>query len=200
MGAARSIAREGGRFMASRHGQVVAVESGRRILAESAAGIGGQYIFPSARYSLDSRSGAGAPSPCLPSQAAQHRPHLLPGEDHGQPLGPLRPLDVVNPLDRLVEHLVVEEQQRRKGLRLCGGRDPAPDRQVRDECADLLSAQLPRVALAGEQDEPPDPADVRLLGADAVAARARMAPRTRSSSRDTASLSSARGNTNRVGV
>src|SRR5918998_3902972 len=40
IGAARSIAREEGWFTASRHGHVIGMELGRRILAESGAGMG----------------------------------------------------------------------------------------------------------------------------------------------------------------
>jgi type IV secretory pathway TrbL component len=57
IGAARSITREEGRFMASRRGHVVGVGSGRRILVESGAGTGVAIVFPSTELSLDLRRG-----------------------------------------------------------------------------------------------------------------------------------------------
>ena len=55
---------------------------------------------------------------------------------------------------------------------LGGGRDLVLHGQRRQEGRDLSGAHLGGVPLAVEEDEPPDPVDVRLLGPPAVVPRA----------------------------
>src|SRR5690606_25950204 len=62
----------------------------------------------------------------------------------------------------------VQEQQRRQRLVLRPGRHVALGRKQGQERLDLPLPDLPRVALAIDQDETPDPAHVRLLRTQAV--------------------------------
>ncbi len=66
----------------------------------------------------------------------------------------------------------VEEEERREGLVLGGGRDAAVRRERGQERVDLRLAHRVGVALAVEEDEPLHPRDVGLFGAEAVVARA----------------------------
>jgi hypothetical protein len=66
----------------------------------------------------------------------------------------------------------VEEEERREGLVLGGGRDAAVRRERGQEGVDLGFAHFVGMPFAVEDDEPPDPADVRLFGAEAVVAHA----------------------------
>ena len=50
---------------------------------------------------------------------------LLAREYHGKPLGPLCPYQIIHPRQPALEHLAVEEQQRREGLVLRAGADSA---------------------------------------------------------------------------
>jgi hypothetical protein len=78
-------------------------------------------------------------------------------------------VDLVQPWKGLGEDLLVEKEYRGQGLILRGSRDVALAREVVQERGDLRSAEARRMALSGEQDEPPDPLDVSLFGAVAVA-------------------------------
>src|SRR5262249_29709415 len=71
----------------------------------------------------------------------------------------------------LDEDVAIEEEKRGQRLRLGGRADGAVHGEVRDERIDLDGAHFRRVALAVKEDVAADPADVRLLGAQAVVAR-----------------------------
>ena len=97
---------------------------------------------------------------------------LVPRQHDGQMQGPLGADDVVEPRKLDAEHLAVEKEQGAQGLVLGGGRDLVVNGERGQEGGDLGCAHLGRVALAVEEDVPPDPVDVRLLGAAAVVAGA----------------------------
>jgi hypothetical protein len=80
--------------------------------------------------------------------------------------------DVAEGFDGPSEDVAVEEEERAERLRLRGGRDVLPRGEVREEGVDLGLAQLVRGALAVEGGVALHPADVRLLGAQAVMPRA----------------------------
>jgi hypothetical protein len=104
-----------------------------------------------------------------PREPSQDTGDLVASEDDRQPLGPVRP-DDFQLVERPAEHLLVEEQQGAEGLGLGGGGHPAVDRQVGQEGVDLRLGHLPGVADAVEQDEPPGPVVVGVLGSDRVVA------------------------------
>ena len=66
------------------------------------------------------------------------------------------------------EHVAIEEDEATEGLVLGAGADVARAREVREVGRDLGRAERFRVALAVEADVTPDPAEVRLLGPEAV--------------------------------
>jgi hypothetical protein len=101
----------------------------------------------------------------------QDRRHLGRGQDHRQPLPPPRPHGVdAARID--LQDLLIQEQQGVEGLvlRACG--HVPLDRQMAEELLDFGSAHVARVPFAVEEDEPDDPADVALLGAQGVVADA----------------------------
>lgn len=69
----------------------------------------------------------------------------------------------------------MEEQDRAERLVLGGGSDVPFDGQGAEEASDLGRPHLRGVALVVEEDVPPDPRDVGVLGASAVVASAKSA-------------------------
>jgi hypothetical protein len=101
----------------------------------------------------------------------QHPADLVARQHHRQPPGPPRPLAQRNLRQRPPKHLLVQEQQRAQRLVLRRGRDVPAIRQMLEKPRHLGLPHLHRVPLPVEQDVPPDPPDIRLLGATAVVAR-----------------------------
>ena len=97
----------------------------------------------------------------------EHPAHLCPREYHGEPHGALRAHDAVQPRQIDLQHLLVEEQEGAQGLVLGRGGDLPIDRERREELRDFRGAHLGGGALVVEDDETPDPGDVRLLSATA---------------------------------
>src|SRR5262245_450948 len=81
---------------------------------------------------------------------------------------PFRPDDVVEPRQLDVENVAVQEEQCAQRLVLGRGRDLAVDGERGQERGYFGRAHLDRVPLAVEEDVPPDPVNVGLLGAAAV--------------------------------
>jgi len=105
-------------------------------------------------------------------ESASSRAHLGAGQHHGQALGELRRRGQVELAEIDREDIAVQEQQRRECLVLRRGAHAALHREVREEGLDLGAAHVGRVALAVEQDEASDPADVGFFGAAAAMERA----------------------------
>jgi hypothetical protein len=105
-------------------------------------------------------------------QAAQHCGYLLAGQHNGQSNGFLCALDAVQPGQLVAEHLLVQKKQRTLCLILRRRRDVVNDGKIGQEKLDLGGAHRRWVSLAVETDEASNPIDVRLLGADAVMAKA----------------------------
>lgn len=93
-------------------------------------------------------------------QRLQHTDNLLTGEDGWETLGLLGAYSVNGAVQRLLQDLGVEEQQRAQGLILGGRGDTLLDREVGQKGFDLGQVQLLGMAFAMEQDEALDPADV----------------------------------------
>ena len=77
-------------------------------------------------------------------------------------------LQLVQPRQGCLQHLAIQEQQRRQRLVLRGGSDIALARDVVEERGHLRRAHLPRVALPEKMYKAPDPMHVALFRAQAV--------------------------------
>lgn len=102
------------------------------------------------------------------AQVAQQPLHFFHGQYHRQALRLLRPHHPINFGQRSSEHHLVEEHDGIERLILRRRRHPTVHRQLGEKRADLCFAHLGRVPLAMEQDEPLDPAQIGILGAEAV--------------------------------
>jgi hypothetical protein len=78
------------------------------------------------------------------------------------------PADLRQPWQLLVDHFLVQEQQRAQGLAVRGGRHLALRGQHGQERLDLRLRHLPRMPHAVKADEMAHPVNVGLLGAQAV--------------------------------
>jgi hypothetical protein len=107
-------------------------------------------------------------------EARQNRPRFSAREDDRQ-LG--RPPDAFHPGDEvelLLQHLLVEEKQRAKGLVLRGSGDALIDGEMTKEGCDLSFAHFGRVAFFVKEDIPADPIQIGPLSSDAVTFHAQM--------------------------
>ena len=74
-------------------------------------------------------------------------------------------------VERLPEEVAVEEEERAEGMILRGRADLPFIRQAGEKPRHLRAARRVRMPLAGEDDEPPDSSQVRLLRAQRVVLR-----------------------------
>jgi hypothetical protein len=79
------------------------------------------------------------------------------------------PIKAADPFQLSVQLAAVEAQQRAQRLVLCRRADMPRDGQVRQEGADLRFPHLQGMPLVVEEDEPPDPAEIRFLCAQTIA-------------------------------
>ena len=106
-------------------------------------------------------------------QSGQHRPRFAMRQHCRQRLRLLRPVNGCTPGQINPEGLAGAEQDGVQHLVLRGGGHVSiHHREMREERVDLGSTHFTRVALAGKQDEPLDPADLRPISPDTVAASA----------------------------
>ena len=94
--------------------------------------------------------------------------HFRSAQHHGQSLWLLSPNHIIKPVKLVIEHLLVEGQDGRKRLVLCGGCHLSCHCKVRQEGRNLLLTHLVRMALVVEQDETADPLYIGLLGSQAL--------------------------------
>jgi hypothetical protein len=104
----------------------------------------------------------------LAFQQRQHAPHLIRKQHHRQTRLALRPADGLHPRQIEPEHLLIEKQQRRQCLPVCGHGHVALVGQPRQEGLDLLAARLAWVAPIMKTDKRANPVEVRFFGAQAV--------------------------------
>ncbi len=104
--------------------------------------------------------------------AAEQALRLLRGEHGGQALGTPGAHDIVHPRQLTPRTSRYRNSDRGEGLILRGGSHPAVVGQRREERRHMRRAQLPRVTLAVEENEAPDPVAVGALRAQAVVAEA----------------------------
>jgi hypothetical protein len=98
------------------------------------------------------------------AELLEERDDLAAAKDRREMLGTVGPLQTVEVRHRDVEDAAVQEDEGTEGLvlRRCGR--ATLHREMIEEKGDLRRPQLPRVAAPVEDDEGPDPAEVRLLG------------------------------------
>jgi len=101
-------------------------------------------------------------------KSIENGPDLVPGQHNREPLRALRPDDVVEPRQILLQHRTIKEQQCAQRLILCRRRHLFLDGQVAQELRDLDRAHLRGMAFAVEEDVAADPGDIGLLGAPTV--------------------------------
>ena len=109
--------------------------------------------------------------------------HLLAREHQREAARELGARRLLQALELPAEDVAVEEHDRGEGLVLGPGADVAGHGEVREEHHDVGGAQLVRVAPAVKQHEAADPAQVGLLGPQAVVAAADRRPHALEKSR-----------------
>ena len=85
-----------------------------------------------------------------------------------QPLWLAGPNDSLDPVQRLLQYVPVEEQQRRERLVLSGRGHVFLDGQMRQKSVDMAFAQFTRMRTGVKQSEAANPVDVGLFSAWAV--------------------------------
>ena len=106
-------------------------------------------------------------------QLGQHRSDLFAGQHHGQYAADLCADSRVEAFELPIEDVTVEKEECTQRLVLGAGTHSPADGEIREEGHDLDGTHLFRVALVVKENETPHPADVGLLGAEAVVAPAR---------------------------
>ena len=99
----------------------------------------------------------------------KERADFLDGENDGKPNAGLRPHDTAEPSHVLRQHFPIQKQQRALRLVLRGRRDLQIDGEGDQEALDGVGAQVGRIPLTVETNEPSHPIDVGLLGSQTVA-------------------------------
>lgn len=111
--------------------------------------------------------------PVVTLELGKHAAHFRPGEDHRDLWRTFRALEI-DEIELVLQHLTVKEQQGAKGLILGRSCHPSIDRKMAEKSGYFFFAHFRGVPFFMKQDEAPDPLDVRLLGADAVALHSQM--------------------------
>jgi hypothetical protein len=81
-------------------------------------------------------------------------------------------LNLIEPLEGLLQYFLVKEQKGCEGLVLGRGGDVPIDREVREEGSNFRFTHLNRMAFVMKEDEPFHPSEVGLFGSDGVMAKA----------------------------
>jgi len=106
--------------------------------------------------------------PRCPMKLVENRVDFLASQNDRQANGLLCSDHARQPFQLPSHDLPVKEEERTEGLVLCGSTHPLSDGKVGEKCGDFVLAHVAWVALAVEDDKPPDPLDVSLLCARAV--------------------------------
>src|SRR2546422_1560863 len=136
---------------------------------------------------LDSQPQAFAKTKAGAVEQTRHQPSVsretreqalrLRGGEHGGNAGRFaHSLQAFEPRKRHGQNLLVEEKERRQGLILRRGGDPAITGQMVEKRRDLGRPQIPGVPLSVEVDEAPDPVKISLLRAQTVVQAANRLP------------------------
>lgn len=127
------------------------------------------------------------------AQPIEHPQDFFAREDHRQALRRPGALDVFEPRQLDVEHLLVEEEQRALRLVLRRSGNVPRDRKMGQERFDFGRTGRRRVALVVEPDEASNPVDVRLLSAEAVVLQPNLVPHAGEQARRVGAVHGARG-------
>lgn len=130
-----------------------------------------QFERARAIHDGDLRDGFGAvwiPEVRWTRHAAQNLPDFSGCHHHRQSRRPRRAHDILQPRQRIIEHMSIEEEQCVERLVLRGSAHVLVRRQPGQEAVDLFSAHRCRMPFVVEEDEALDPLDVRLLRPAAV--------------------------------
>ena len=92
------------------------------------------------------------------------------GQHDGQPLGTTCANDAFNAVERLLQNMLVEKEDRGQSLVLGRRRDVFLDGQMSQETVDIAFRQLPGMLVLVELDEAANPMHVRFFRASAVMA------------------------------
>jgi len=93
---------------------------------------------------------------------------LIPAQHHGYALGGVRPADFLHPGEINAQHAFIEEEQGGERLLVRGRRGLTLIGQKRKERFNLGRPHFPRMPQAVKTNEPADPVEVSLFGADTV--------------------------------
>ena len=94
----------------------------------------------------------------------------------GQLLRFLGPQNIIDTLQRSIEHDFVEEENRAERLLPRRRRNVSFDRKIREELTDFGLTHLQRMSLSMKKNELPGPEHIGILGADAVMQSANTIP------------------------
>ncbi len=94
--------------------------------------------------------------------------HLRPGEDYGQFCWLSRALDFFQPTDFILQHFLVKKEQCAQRLILGGSSHVEIAREVSEKFRDFLLCHFRRMPFVVVNNEPLNPIDVSLLGANAI--------------------------------
>src|SRR5581483_2561067 len=89
--------------------------------------------------------------------------YLRHGKNNGHSRWPLRPLDLSQPTDFLLQNVFVEEQERAQRLVLSGSGHVANAREMAQEFGDFSFSHFGGMTFLVKKDKPFNPIDVSLL-------------------------------------
>ena len=98
----------------------------------------------------------------------ENRPHLVLREHDRKAPRLARSHHILQPRERIVEHMSVQKEQSAQCLCLRRAGNVLARREVSEKGVDLLGSHGGRMTLVVEEDEPSNPAGVGFLGPDAV--------------------------------
>lgn len=104
-------------------------------------------------------------------EVREQRSDLLSEKDDRETLRTRGSHDVIEPRQRIVEHVAIEKYQRTESLSLRGRTDSPSNGQMGKEGIHVIRSHRRRVLFAVMQYVPADPADIRLLRAATVMTR-----------------------------
>jgi len=106
--------------------------------------------------------------PLVAGQMRHHPRYFIDGQDNGQPLWPTGANDALDSVERLLQDVLVKEQDCRQSLILGRCRNMFLDGQMREKAVDIAFRKLAGMPVLVELDVPAHPVNVGFLRAAAV--------------------------------